>query len=184
MCLKLLTFYSNEQDFSKKFEKIQKIFEKSIDKYAKLAYNIDIPNGEQPQKKRRYKTMKIRYNNNEIEFTEQYRPEEITVNGVRASMNAYAEKHDGKNWQATASGNILYYLDENGKSYAIPQKRFENIFQDELRDLIQKTGMTMRAVAESIDVPYRTMQHWRSGESVPNKFTQEVVKSEISKLVK
>lgn len=128
--------------------------------------------------------MKIRFNNNEIEFNEQYRPEEITVNGVRASMNAYAEKHDGKNWQATANGNILYYLDENGKSYAIPQKRFENIFQDELRELIQKTGMTMRAVAEAIDVPYRTMQHWRSGESVPNKFTQEVVKSEISKLIK
>lgn len=60
----------------------------------------------------------------EVEYNETYRPETIKIDGTEYSMELYAEQNNGKNWRATAGGNILYYACESGKSYGIPQSRF------------------------------------------------------------
>ena len=62
-----------------------------------------------------------------IQLTEDgaYRPEHLIINGETASMTAYAEAHDGKNWRSSASGNILMYRTESGKEYQIPQKEIK-----------------------------------------------------------
>ena len=61
----------------------------------------------------------------EVEYQDAYRPDQIKINGVEYSMTRYAENHNGKNWKAAAGGNILYYESKAGKSYGIPQKKFE-----------------------------------------------------------
>lgn len=70
------------------------------------------------------KRMNIGGNIIEVEYQDAYRPDSIKIDGVEYSMTRYAEKYNGKNWEATASGNVLFYASEDGKFYAIPQKKF------------------------------------------------------------
>lgn len=69
--------------------------------------------------------MKIRYMGREIEFSEAYRPDTIMVDGKAYSMTLYAERHGGKNWSTSASGNLLHYEADDGAGITIPQKRFQ-----------------------------------------------------------
>ena len=50
-----------------------------------------------------------------------YRPEELIINGEKASMDLFLAKH-GYNWKTSAHGNILFYRTESGKEYKVPQK--------------------------------------------------------------
>lgn len=119
----------------------------------------------------------IRIKGNEIHLTEDgdYRPEHLIINGEIASMEAYAAAHDGKNWRATSSGNILMYRTESGKEYDIPQGRLQSRFQDHLREAINATGLSQRAFAEAAGVPLRTLEDWRAGRRTPAKYVQETI---------
>lgn len=57
-----------------------------------------------------------------IEFPNgnQYRPETLIVDGARYSAALFAALH-GYNWRASASGNILYYMSESGKTLSFKQ---------------------------------------------------------------
>ena len=70
------------------------------------------------------KKMNIGGNLIEVEYNQAHRPDAIKIDGVDFSMTRYAERH-GKNWKSSAGGNVLFYEAENGRSYAIPQKKFE-----------------------------------------------------------
>ena len=128
--------------------------------------------------------MLIKYNGNMIKLTEDgaYRPDTLIINGELASMTLYAEHHEGKNWRADPDGNYLFYQTESGKKYGIPQKRLMNTFQDELREAIAATGKKLSEVSREIEVPYRTMQDYRSGQRTPNKITREAVLNKINEL--
>lgn len=128
--------------------------------------------------------MTINYQENKIELTEDgnYRPNKLLINGEIATMDLYAERHNGKNWTATASGNVLYYATESGKEYFIPQSRLMNTYQDELREAIVSTGKTTREVAELIGVTVNQLKAFRSGEEVPSKSTQATIIEKIKKI--
>jgi hypothetical protein len=51
---------------------------------------------------------------------ENYRPDEILVDGVVYSMTEYKSKY-GYNWQSTAGGNILYYRSKDGQNFSVKQ---------------------------------------------------------------
>lgn len=128
--------------------------------------------------------MLINYHGNMIQLTEDgaYRPDTLIINGELASMTLYAEHHEGKNWRAYPDGNYLFYQTESGKEYSIPQKRLMDTFQDEIREAIAATGKTMKEVSELTEIPYRTMQDYRSGQRTPNKITREAVLNKINEL--
>ena len=48
----------------------------------------------------------------------------------------------------------------------------EETWAEQVADRINKTGMTMRQVAEAIELPYRTLQDWKNGKRTPDKLSQ------------
>lgn len=132
-----------------------------------------------------YKEINIRYREKNIMIVdgEQHWPKAITVDGV-----LYTEENmknlRGYTWESTANGVVQYFANEEGQIVKIPKGRFMNLFQDELREAIHATGLSMREVAEKMSIPYRTMQDWRCGAREPNKFTQESVLEKIAEINK
>ena len=67
--------------------------------------------------------MIMRYIGKTIEFSEEYRPEKIIVDGKEMSMDMYAKNH-GFNWRGSTSGNVLMYEAEDGSGIEIEQSAF------------------------------------------------------------
>ncbi len=70
------------------------------------------------------KKINIGGNTIKVEYQGTYRPDSIRIDGIEYSMTRYAERHNGKNWEASPRGNVLFYEAEDGRSYGIPQKKF------------------------------------------------------------
>lgn len=110
-----------------------------------------------------------------------YRPNEILVDGVSYTMEAYAAEH-GYNWKALPGGNKLFYRAADGSEFAIEQAILQNTFRGELHEAYKATGLSQRALAEAIGVPRRTLEDWLTGRRTPTKLTQEAALAKIRSL--
>lgn len=59
------------------------------------------------------------------------RPNAVEIDGEIFTMEIYAKNHDGKNWKATAGGNILYYQSEKGEVYSFKQEWLGKVVEKE-----------------------------------------------------
>lgn len=123
------------------------------------------------------------YKGKTIDYTEDgtYRPNEILVDGISYTMEAYAAEH-GYNWKALPGGNKLFYRAADGTEFAIEQAILMNTFRGELYEAYKATGLSQRALAEAIGVPRRTFEDWLTGSRTPTRITQEAVLSKIKSL--
>lgn len=55
-------------------------------------------------------------------------------------------------------------------------------FPSELREAIASSGMTMREVAETLGIPYRTMQDWRAGRRIPAGYVRADIIERINNI--
>ena len=63
----------------------------------------------------------------QVKLIEKDKYTEVRFNNEIYSKDLYAQEHGGKNWQATASGNVHYYRSNSGKEIAIEQSNFKLI---------------------------------------------------------
>lgn len=59
------------------------------------------------------------------------RPNAVEIDGEIFTMELYAKNHDGKNWKATAGGNVLYYQSESGEIYSFKQEWLGKVIEKE-----------------------------------------------------
>ena len=57
-------------------------------------------------------------------------------------------------------------------------------FSEKLTEAIKSSGKTMKAVAEELEVPYRSMQNWKNGVNVPSKLVQNTILNALNNIQK